>query len=409
MLYFLTVLSKGWGQGDSISLNTMNNLFALRQARFVSLVVLGLMAAAVSQAELLVYEGFHYAASGPTLLSAANGGLGMTGTWSATSTGTVGQTIYNQGVSSGVHLNTGADNPFQGLVSNVVTTGGYLGPVASLPGGTSATTDHMYGSRALNPSVTATFVAGTTTWLSFVSTAAFNLNAASPKLVLGASDFTTPAGGTATTNRGLTAGGQAIGLGGGLGSNSGSNTAKVFGQFWAQATPGAGAFQDYDPTGLQTVNSASTKPVQVTDPSPQGFTWTTASSTYGIPNINIGKIIWSDVGPDVISFARFFETDGALTEANFNAVALSSANWSIQPNLAQSQFDTISFTGGRFFLDELRVATDFENVVSGTMLVLVPEPSTLGLLVLGGLGLIRRRRLGLSTCFLSLFKDVRSR
>ena len=54
----------------------------------------------MSQVELLVYEGFHYAASGPTLLSVANGGLGMTGTWSATPTGTVGQTIYNQGVSS---------------------------------------------------------------------------------------------------------------------------------------------------------------------------------------------------------------------------------------------------------------------------------------------------------------------
>ena len=236
--------------------------------------------------------------------------------------------------------------------------------------------------------------------MSFVSTAAFNANAASPKLALGASDFTTtPVGGSGTTNRGLTAGGQAIGLGGGGGSNAGSNTAKVFGQFWAQTTPGSGAYQNNDPTGVQTVSSGSTKPVVVlppvleTDPAQQGFTWTTAvaaSGIYGIPNINIAKIVWSDVGPDVISFARFFEADGELTEAKFNAVALSSASWAIQPNLDQTQFDTLSYTGGRFFLDELRVATDFGNVVSGT--TVVPEPSGLALLTLGSLGLIRRRR-----------------
>ncbi len=378
----------------------MKKLFTLRQAQGVSVVALGLMGGAVAQADLLVYEGFNYATVAPSLLSAANGGIGMTGTWSATWTGTAAPTIYNQGISSGVHLNTGADNPFRGVVSNVVTTGGYLGPVASAVGGTSTTTDHMYGSRALDPSVTATFVAGTTTWMSFVSTAAFNANASGPKLAIGASDFTTtPSGGSATTNRGLTAGGQAIGLGGGLGSNTGSNTAKVFGQFWAQSTPGTGAYQDYDPTGLQAVNSASTKPVVVlppvleTDPAQQGFTWTTAiaaSSIYGIPNINIAKIVWSDVGPDVISFARFFEADGELTEAKFNAAAFSSASWAIQPNLDQTQFDTLSFTGGRFFLDELRVATDFGNVVSGT--TVVPEPSGLALLTLGSLGLLRRRR-----------------
>jgi hypothetical protein len=378
----------------------MKKLFTLRQARRVSVVALGLMGGAAAKADLLLYEGFNYATSGSTLFSGASGGIGMTGTWSATSTGTAAQTVYNQGVSSGVHLNTGADNPFQGVVSNLVTTGGYLGPVASLSGGTSVTTDHMYGSRALDPSVTATFVGGTTTWMSFVSTAAFNANAASPKLALGASDFTTtPVGGSGTNNRGLTAGGQAIGLGGGLGSNAGSNTAKVFGQFWTQSTPGTGAYQNYDPTGLQTVSSGSTKPVAVlppvleTDPAQQGFTWTTsvaASSIYGIPNINIAKIVWSDVGPDVISFARFFEADGELTEAKFNAAALSSASWTTQPNLDQSQFDTISFTGGRFFMDEIRVATDFGNVVSGT--TVVPEPSGLALLTLGSLGLIRRRR-----------------
>jgi hypothetical protein len=340
-----------------------------------------------SRAALLVYEPFNYASGGPVALSGQAGGGGMTGTWSTTSTGVSPISVYNQGTSSGVHLNTGVDNPYVGTVSNLTTSGGYMGPAASLSGGTTTTTDHMYASRALAPSVTATFTAGSTTWFSFVSVRAFNLNASGPKFAIGASDFT-----TSSTNRGQTAGGEAIGIGGGLGASAGSNTNKVFGQFWDENVTGSGSFQNYDPTGLQTVNSAATVPVVVTapvlitDPAQQGFTWDT---TAGAPNIVIGKIVWSDSGPDVLSFARFLQADGALTESMFNSTAFSSSTWPSQRNVDQSQFDTISIAGARFFIDELRIATTFTDVISGTSVV--PEPSVV-LLSAMGLGVVFRRR-----------------
>jgi len=335
-------------------------------------------------AALLLYEPFGYStgtASGTgVLLSGQNGGTGFAAgsSWSTSNTGTANSvTVYQQGNLSGVNLSTGVANTFDGLVSNLPTSGGYFGSVGL--GGTANTTDHMFAWRTIDPSVTATFLDGTSTWMSYVSARAFNLNASSPKLAIGA--------GRLQGDRGYQAAGEAIGMGGGVGSNTGSNTLKVYGQFWDNIT--TATFDNYDPTGKQTGTGTSSTAVQVPT---QAFSWATDSATsQPIANIVIAKMTWSDSGPDILKVARFVPSDGPLSEAMFDAIALSSATWPIQPSLAQSTFNTISIAGARYFADEFRIATTFAEVVGAA----VPEPSQgISLLAGGGaclLGLARRR------------------
>jgi len=328
-------------------------------------------------AEVLLYESFNYttgtASGSGVLLAGQNGGTGFaTGSsWSTSNSGTANSvTVYQQGNLSGVNLSTsatppGAANTFNGTVPNLSTSGGYFGSVTSPSGSTANTTDHIIAWRTIDPAVTATFTHGSTTWLSYVSARAFNANASSPKLAIGA--------GPLLSDRGHVAQGEAIGMGGGLGSSAGSNTLKVYGQFWDQQVAGTGSFQNYDATGLQALNNASTTPLN-TNPavSPwQAFTWASEASAQPIANIVIAKITWSDTGPDVIQVARFLPSDGPLTESMFNASALpSSTTWPVQPDLNQSTFNTISIAGGRYFADEFRISTTFSSVAP------VPEPGT---------------------------------
>ena len=166
---------------------------------------------------------------------------------------------------------------------------------------------------------------------------------------------------------------------------------------------------------------------------------------------------------------RFYETD-EITEDAFDALVaaqptLSSRNWpdavtpadpanpSNRPDLDQSQFDTINISSLKFFVDEIRIGTTFDdivgiagpqgvpgdlngdnvvdaadyiilksnfgnapsvqgedgdlngdNIIDAADLALfagdinaatgtaIPEPTTLALLTLGGLAVVRRRR-----------------
>jgi len=345
---------------------------AVPSLAFAAAVMLMGLAPTPAAAELLLYEPFDYAsgtASGSgVLLGGQSGGTGFaTGSsWSTSNTGDANSvTVYQQGNLSGVNFSTGVANTFTGTVPNISSSGGYFGSVTSLPGGTVKTTDHIYAWRSLDPAVTATFTDGSTTWMSFVSARAYNLNAAGPKVAIGAGPLT-------STDRGNTAQGEAIGMGGGIGNG---NTLRVYGQFWDQQVAGIGSFQNYDATGLQTSTSITAKALN-TDPlvDPlQAFTWAQELDAQPIANILITKITWSDTGPDAIQVARFLPSDGPLTESMFNASALpSSTTWSVQPDLAQSTFNTISIAGGRYFADEFRIATTFASVAPAA----VPEPGT---------------------------------
>lgn len=350
------------------------------QIRLAAALAISLAIVNSTQASLLVYEPFNYTTgtvSGTgVLLSGQGGALGTTGTWSTTgSNGTVGPTVYVQGTSSHVNSSAGVVNPYVGATANLPTSGGYMGPKGQ--DGTAVTTDHIRAWIGIDPSVTATFTDGTTTWFSYVAVRAFNANVSAPKLAIGAD--------TLNEDRGFQASGQAIGFGGGTGANAGSNTTKLFGQFWDKNPAGSGTtFFDFDPTGVQTVNSASTTPVSAAD--------SFAFDLFGIEDIMIAKISWHDGSPDVISYAKFSESD-TLTEANFNAIAKSSSTWGTQRDLDQSQFDTLSFEGARYFADEVRIGTTFGDAIGA---VAAPEPSS-ALLALFGLSafipaLIRRHR-----------------
>ena len=368
-------------------------LFSLRALRHLSQLALTLtvlmLAGSSAHAALLVYEPFDYAPTGtPVPLSGqgATNTFGMTGTWSVTfSNGTAPVTVYKQGNLSGVNLSTsatpsGAPNNFVGTVANLPTSGGYIGPVSSASGGTSVTTDHIEVARPLDPSVTATFTSGSTTWFSWVSARAFDLNATSPRFAIGA--------GSLLEDRGHLAAGQAIGVGGGLQTNA----LKIFPQVWNNDPSGtfggnAGTFNNYNVAGIQIGTGAgNTNSISTAD----SFTWAQDPSLnrQPAPNVIIGKIVWSDSGPDVISVARFLQTD-VLTEAAFNSVALSSGTWTTQLNLDQSTFDTISLGGGRYFADELRIGTTFNSAIGvADEVEAVPEPGTLVLAVCGMVGLL---------------------
>ena len=324
-----------------------------------------------SSAELLVHEPFDYptgtASGNGVLLDGQGGGIGMTGSWSSFS-GSAGfpVTVYQEGTLSNVILTTSVANIFDGTVDNLPTSGGYAGSYGSgSPGGT----DHAQIWRTLDPSVTATFVDGTTTWFSFVSARAYNPNARSPSFAIGADKL--------VEDRGNTALGEAIG-GGGRNRQGSSDvfgsTMAVFPQYWDQVlgSPGetGGNFNHQNVIGGGTILAADAMVWERTYP----------DLSESVPNIIVGKIEWHDGSPDVISVVRFVQTD-ELTEAAFDALIvaqpnLSSANWpeGIQrPDLDQSQFDTISVGGGKYFTDEIRIATTFAEATGQS----APEPFTL--------------------------------
>jgi hypothetical protein len=124
----------------------------------------------------------------------------------------------------------------------------------------------------------------------------------------------------------------------------------------------------------------------------------------GAINIVVGKIDWKDgTTPDVISVVNFWD-NAPLTESAFNNLItaqpnLSSANWPLasQPVLDQSKFDTLSLSGGKWFVDEVRLATTFNAAVG---IAVVPEPSLLAVLgagLAGALGLRWRRAMARKT------------
>lgn len=190
-------------------------------------------------------------------------------------------------------------------------------------------------SQTLSSTVTSTFTAGTVTWLSFLH---YNTANETWGLAIGDDKLTTA---------GLAASGQAVGLGGVY------NTGQ-FASAW-----------DADAAITKTVsaNVAQT----------------------GRPRLTIAKIEWSDTGDDTISVMTWIEgtIPGSVSETDFNNAGLLKT---LSANLSQDSFTTLSFSGVDTAIDEIRIASDFANVIG------VPEPSAALLGGLGLLALLRRRR-----------------
>jgi len=267
---------------------------------------------------------------------------------------------------------------FDGTVDNLPTSGGFAGMPGPVDRGLDPLTDsgtgNMDGSIGLDPSVTASFQSGTTTWFSYVGAHAWDRNQGSPQFMI-CTDATTPG------SRGL----SLINSGNGIGATGGPprfNLFEVYPQYFSggvkHQSPGGysgGVFGAHN--GIVTAFVSTTTGdgglVEVGQPRAYTMEWQVSNpsdGSFGAPNIVIGKIEWDadTAGEDIISVVRFVETD-TLSEAAFDALiaaqpALSSKNWaSNKPNLDQSQFDTLNFSSLKFFVDEIRIGTTFEDVL----------------------------------------------
>ncbi|MCA9189241.1 MAG: hypothetical protein KDA99_26630, partial [Planctomycetales bacterium] len=343
-------------------------------------------------AELLVYEPFAYPDGN---LNGKSGALGTVGTWFSYDflqdtwpNPQDGWRIHQEGDISGVYLSnqnpsndpTGL-NPWDGVVENLQTTGGYVGlagpddngdpdPFNGEPG------RWMDAFIALDPSVTSTFTAGSTTWFSFVSARGWDRNEESPQFMIASDPSPTSARGFSLDNFGS-------GIGGGGGPTR-ANYGDVFPAYFIGGvnnhTPGG--YQDGvlgGHNGVQDEIAPNADSNGALEGGVQTMIWeeVDADGNFAPANIVVGKIEWdADTnGEDIVSVVRFLETD-TLSESAFDTLVanqppLSSANWpSNKPNLDQSQFDLINFSGTKYFVDEVRIGTTFADVAPSPTLSL---------------------------------------
>jgi len=351
----------------------------------VAMAILALTATSANAA-LLVYEPFDY----PDAALNGNGGaLGTTGVWQTHDTGeSQGWWCHPEGelTGQGDDLGPGGNalNLFDGTVDNLSTTGGFAGPAGptdqSTPGtwGTRDPTGNLDANIGLDPSVTATFQSGTTTWFSYVGCHADNRNQGSPTFML----CTDP---TTNGSRSLTMQNSGNGIGG-VGGPPRANLFDVYPHYFSggvhHQTPGGylgGVLGNHNGIVTAFCSGGTCNGVLGADAT-RAWAVRDADGYMGVPNIVVGKIEWdADTGGyDIISVVSFLETD-ELTEAAFDAIIadkplLSSKNWpaavtpadplnpSNKPNLDQSQFDTLNISCLKFYVDEVRIATTFDEV-----------------------------------------------
>ena len=280
----------------------------------LTIVAVAILALAVSaQADLLFYEGFEYT-PGSSLAGLGTPG-GGSGTWFDNS--------------SGPHMTVRANGAPVSQNWTGIPSGGFPQTGGFLEG---ERTNDNSGHILLATSVTSTFQDGTTTWMSFVAGPALesgmNDNHHKPNLAIGQGEL--------MDDRAQQANGQAIGGG------ARYNTQGLSAAYWDDETvPTDGTFEEH-----RSGTKGRITPQQLIV---MKIEWGAASDTVSLANFDINTPYTT------------------LTEADFDAaspVSITSVN-----NLDQSTFDTLSFHGSRSNFDEIRIATTFEDVVTGTTMI----------------------------------------
>jgi hypothetical protein len=352
-----------------------------------------------TSAELQFYEGFNYADD--YLQNSPNGNsagvLGAAGDWNSDASAVGDVWIHPQGTTTGINWqdpSTPQFTVFDGTATayGLPTTGGYVGPPGPLdvnagndPNQDSSNTDRMVLDIALNPSITNSFQTGNTTWISYVTAWAWDRNPEAPNVTLGTGP-TPAAGSTRGDNYNNESG---FGSGGGPTRN---NRTDIYPMFWTngQYNNNTGAIPG------NSYNPASGAGGEVSEADSWNWGALDTNNELGEVNVVVMKIEWNadTNGEDIYSLAVFNDDNPlALTEANFDALIAgkpqaSSANWdaAFKPDIDETQLDTLAVMGLKYHLDEIRIGTEFSDMLA------VPEPSSLALLGLGGLLIARRRR-----------------
>ncbi len=355
-----------------------------------------------AQATLLVYEGFNYT-PGTVLTNNPSGGIGFAAgsNWITANNGAGAISVKTNGVVSAVGLaNPFQPNPFTNGYKYLITSGHFVGPSDGIPNGGVNAPDHISLWRALETNVTATFVVGSKTYFSFTSARAFTGNARAPSICIGAGIL--KAGIGFSGDRGDTMYAGPNGSGGiALGANT-QNAGQAAGNYPGATLNGVAANvgmvgmylpQFYNPSGVRTLGPAvgvgAFSTAQGAGPQPgdhaywmQGGGGVVTSLLYGystnaIPvagtgdnashvNIIVGEIEWGagDGGTDLLSYYVFHDND-PLTEAAFKA---GKTNWNTL-NISENRtnWNFVSIAGGRYFTDEIRIATTFKEVVGQSL------------------------------------------
>lgn len=226
----------------------------------------------------------------------------------------------------------GGNGAWDGTIGGSATSGGNF--IAKL--------GEAFGDIALSTLVTSSFADGTTTWFSYVE---YNGNGGAngrQNVAIGAAPL--------TGSGGVEMAGQGIGIG-----TTTNNTPRA--ALWE---PNAG-----DDKSTAASNIGSGRPIFV-----------------------MAKIEWGNGSNDTITVKRTaFSIPAGFSETDWNAIPELST---ISADLDQSTFDTLSFANASGFMDDIRIASDFDSAVTGT--TVIPEASFALLGGLGLLALLRRRR-----------------
>ena len=279
-----------------------------------------LVVGGAAQGALQLYEPFDYAQD--VSLDGKAGGTGMAGSWVSNLTGTDSGDVIIQ--SSAIQAEpTDWNGTLVGNLAGLPTTGRFAGFKA-------AGQDHISGSRGIDPSVTSTFSDGSTTWLSAVFSRTATTPHSKPALAIGSEPLSQRAQ--------YTTGGTALGFG----TNYNQSNGPIRAADWLGANSGGTlGGKNYSDGGVG---------------SKLGGALGTNSQ-----QLVVARIDWG--ATDTISVYNSGENDaGGITEAIWNAATKSTHT----ATLDQSTFDTISFGGSRYHIDEIRVGTTFDDVIGAS-------------------------------------------